>query len=294
MDETRRLRETRVIVIDNTTYVASLNDVDWDKNPRFFEESELLNLFDKFAHLEESEESILQFANCFGMLSDDYVDLLETKHNDLEAYATETGRSVYLLEPISHWFGWIRRFKYAFNLWQILQRLEKPDSDTRELDRYFEWKNDGWVKDLYFWTDSKYVNLRQDRLHLYYPYLEQFRNSNWNESEAICWYKLWTIINDSLQNNISTHFELNLATRKTNLAYHPHHLLAILWYQFAIAVSAEHKIFNCPICGILVNTGQVKEGQRRKTRDDSETCGASKCRGKKRREGLKASKAQVR
>lgn len=213
---------------------------------RVFHLLEEEGLYKKFASLEVSEESILEFSNRYGLLD-----------TGLHQIISDSGKNL-LGEGFEEWAFEISAMSRSLELWELLDR-----NSITKLRELIKWTGDGNVICL---------DGREDPL-LSAGYLGACINPPLETGDLTRAVKLGLELTINARLSEYTNAKLSLDnSERPVLFFEPTNMLGALWLQFANAIHADMQFRICDHCGKYFGVGLAA-----KKRSDSIYCSAS-CR----------------
>lgn len=251
-----------------TLYVADSNKVeestqviariDPDSRYTVFPQQHLdRNLFLKFAALEKSPDSIINFANEHGFLG---VDQNATAN---EHPAPSSGHLLITVEPLYKWYKAIDEMARSTKL--ISGHRDEPN----KVKKLFEWKKKGgkyWS--LNFVLDEK----TKSGLPVYYDLMADTSRPEYRELGKSISYAdydfavrrfIQKAVNRIYENHVNVHMLFENSFSKIVHQITPKNLLGFMWLQLARSYEENSSYRNCKECGSpfvdAVSRGQAKE-----------------------------------
>lgn len=217
---------------------------------RFYETP--ANLFKEFASTEETKEAINTFADKFGQLGFE-------KGNGRTSFADDRVSGInWGGELLSWWCGAIAKMRSATALWKAIE--EAGNGDDSGLSRFVRWTFvDGDARAIVsipgqrhrFWFGRELQNLKMRA-----DSNEKTRGHHWTRGDLLRPANefLREELTSRLAGSLSIGLDWNEAHSDLVRSFRPNSLLALLWLQFADALTGETEFRHCKRkgCGKLI------------------------------------------
>ncbi len=274
------------------------------RNSKFITPPE--TLFEQFARLESTPDSVFQFAQNYGFLG-----VGEPLYSPDDPHYPFPP----IVEPLERWQHEIHRMKYAFDLWSTARFGDEANSDV--LEKHIVWKPNPHARDLQgvplknheevLFISHKLSEFDEPRVpathHIViiaqqdddglfkvikYP---QLRFKKWDYLSAVDAFLLLEM-NEHLNPevklrdeysppapNVSLRMTWDAANERQTTVIHPANLLTMMWLQFHEAITGRTIFQRCLRCGMLFRPNKPR-GQAAKWCSNACKTAASRVRQK--------------